>query len=205
MIKIYHSPLSRSLRVVWLCEELGIDYETSELEMFSPAMKVPEYLAVHPLGKVPAIDDQGFVLWETVAIFSYLVNRYSDGALMPPPDSTAGALVLQWMTYAENPLTVIMGELAANSGTGLMPEEMRDPALVVRGEEIAQSLVDIAERALGDSDYIVGDNFTAADIMLVYGLFIAGHLEYVGEHTPKLRNYCERLMARPAYTKAMST
>ena len=78
MIKIYHSPLSRSMRVVWLCEEIGLAYETEELTMFSEELKRPEYLAIHPLGKVPAIEDDGFVLWETSAIFGYLVARYSD-------------------------------------------------------------------------------------------------------------------------------
>jgi len=63
------------MRVVWLAEEIGLAYETREVEMFSAAMKRPEYLAIHPLGKVPAIEDDGFVLWETSAIFAYLVAR----------------------------------------------------------------------------------------------------------------------------------
>ncbi len=102
MLKIYHSKQSRSMRVVWLCEELGLPYEVEHLAMFTPEMKTPDYLAIHPLGKVPAIDDGGFVLWETGAIFEYLVARYSDGALIPPRDTREGARAAQWIGYGEN-------------------------------------------------------------------------------------------------------
>ena len=95
MIKIYHSPLSRSARVIWLAEEIGLDYSIEVLELFSDAMQHPDYLAVHPLGKVPAIDDNGFILWETPAIFDYLITRYSDGGLIPPRDTALGAQAVQ--------------------------------------------------------------------------------------------------------------
>ena len=199
-ITIHHSPGSRSLRVVWLCEEIGLDYRLETVEMFSDAMKRPEYLAIHPLGKVPAIEDGGFVLWETGAIMQYLDARYAGGRMIPPRETEAGALALQWLEYGENPLTVIMGEIAAHSGP--MPEERRIPALVDRGREIAPSLVGVVERALGENEWILGTSFSASDIMLVFGLSIASHLGYVGDQTPNVRAYCERAMARPAYQKA---
>jgi len=190
------------MRVVWLCEEIGLEYRLETVEMFSDAMKRPEYLAIHPLGKVPAIEDDGFVLWETSAILQYLDAKYGGGALIPPRDTEAGALAIQWMEYGENPLTMIMGEIAAHSGP--MPDEWRIPALVDRGREIAPSLVGVVERALGEREWIVGDAFSAADIMVTYGLSIAGYLEYVNDDTPRVRAYCERAMARPAFQKAAS-
>ena len=201
MITLYHSPRSRSMRVVWLAEELGLPYRIHALEMFSDAMKDPAYLAVHPLGKVPAIDDDGFILWETTAILSYLVGRYGDGALLPPRETHAGARALQWMDFGENPLTVILGEIAAHSGP--MPEKWRVPALVTRGREVAPSLVAVVERALGDGPYILGADFSTADIMLGFGLGIARYLELVNDATPRTRDYLERLMARPAYQRAV--
>ena len=200
MLRIYHSKQSRSMRVVWLCEELGLDYTLSHLAMFSDEMKAPEYLRLNPLGKVPTIDDDGFVLWETTAIFEYLDGRHGEGRLVPPGDTQAGALVRQWMAYGENPLTVIMGEVAAHSGP--MPEERRIPALVERGREIAPALVRVVERALADRDWIVGDGFTAADIMIAFGLNIARHLEYVGPDTPRTEAYLARIVARPAFQRA---
>ena len=188
------------MRVVWYCEEIGLDYRIESVEMFSDAMKRPEYLAVHPLGKVPAIEDEGFVLWETGAILQYLDARYGGGALIPSPGTQEGALAAQWLAYGENPLTVIMGEIAAHSGP--IPESMRIPALVTRGREIADNVVGVVERALGDKTWILGDTFSAADIMLAYGLTIARYLEYVGDSTPRLAAYCERATARPAYLRA---
>jgi glutathione S-transferase len=200
MLNIYHSKQSRSMRVVWLCEEMGLDYILSSLAMFTAEMKTKDYLKIHPLGKVPAIDDDGFILWETSAIFEYLVDKYSDGALIPPRSTEAGARVAQWIGYGENPLTIIMGEVAAHGGP--MPEEMRIPALVERGSEIAPALVRVVERALTNKMYILGDDFNAADIMLGFGLNIAQHLGFVSEATPNALAYCDRLRARPAYQRA---
>ncbi len=200
MLKIYHSKQSRSTRVVWLCEEIGVPYTLETLSMFTPEMKTPDYLAIHPLGKVPAIDDGGFVLWETGAIFSYLVARYTDGALIPPHDTHTGARAAQWIGYGENPLTIIMGEVAAHGGP--IPDDMKIPALVDRGRAIAPALVGVVERALGDQPFILGDAFSAADIMLVFGLNIARHLRFVNDAPPRVQDYCDRLMARPAYQRA---
>ena len=203
MITIHHSPLSRSMRVVWFCEEIGLDYRLQSVEMFSAEMKRPEYLAVNPLGKVPAIEDDGFVLWETSAILQYLDARYGDGQLIPPRDTQAGALALQWLEYGENPLTVIMGEIVAHGGA--LPEERRVPALVERGREIAAELVNVVETSLGQQQWILGDAFSAADIMLVFGLMIADHLGYITDATPRVRAYLDRAMARPAFQRAVAS
>ena len=190
------------MRVVWLCEELGVDYRLEPVEMFSDAMQRPEYLAVHPLGKVPAIEDGDFVLWETLAILSHLDARYGGGTLIPAATSEAGARALQWMAFGENPLTVIMGEIAAHGAH--LPESRRVPALVDRGREIAPNLVRVVEAALGDREWILGAGFSAADIMLVYGLGIAAHLGYVNDDTPRVEAYVARAASRPAYRRAAS-
>lgn len=205
MLTIYHSPLSRSVRVLWLAEELGLDYQIAQLTLFSDAMQQPDYLAVHPLGKVPAINDDGFVLWETTAIFDYLVSKYSDGALIPPRDTAAGAKVVQWINFAENPLTIIVGEMVAHNG--VLPPERCIPALVERGQEMLPDLVAVVESELAQqfeagSEFIVGNSFTAADIMLCFGLMIAQYLGCVNETTPHTQAYCQRLLARDAYLRA---
>ena len=200
MLTIYHSPRSRSMRVVWLAEELGLTYRLETFEMFGEAMRSPAHLAIHPLGKVPAIDDEGFVLWETSAILSYLIGRSGDGSLLPPRETREGALAIQWMDFGESPLTVILGEIAAHAGP--MPEERRIPALVKRGRELAPSLIAVVERALAGRPFILGERFSAADIMLGFGLGIARHLAFVSDATPNCRAYLERLESRPAYRRA---
>lgn len=200
MLTIYHSPMSRSTRVIWFCEEIGLEYQLRTLEMFSDEMTSAEYLRVNPLGKVPAIDDNGFVVWETGAILHYLNAKYASQTLLPPPATEAGARALQWLEFGENPLTVIMGEIAAHSGP--MPAERQIPALVARGEEMAPNLVAIIEDALGDQQWIVGDEFSAADIALIFGLMIADYLGFVTDSSPRVRAYLARGMARPAFQRA---
>jgi len=200
MIKIYHSPLSRSARVIWLAEEIGLDYSIEVLELFSDAMQHPDYLAVHPLGKVPAIDDNGFILWETPAIFDYLITRYSNGGLIPPRDTALGAQAVQWINFAENPLTIVLGEMVAHNG--VLPPERCIPALVARGSDMVPDLVAIVETALQGKEFILGEQFSAADIMLCFALTIAQYLGFVDSATPNAMAYIERLMAREAYQRA---
>ncbi|MFK7898209.1 MAG: glutathione S-transferase family protein [Myxococcota bacterium] len=200
MVKIHHAKQSRSMRVVWLAEELELPYDIVPIEMFSDAMKAPDFLKVHPLGKVPAIEDGDFVLWETTAILTYLDSKYGAEALVPPGGTEAGAQVAQWMGFGENPLTIIMGEIASHGGA--MPADRRIPALVDRGNEMAPALVRVVERALGDQPFICGDAFTAADIMLGFGLGIAVYLNFVNAETPRCQAYLERLQSRPAFLRA---
>ena len=200
MLKIYHAPFSRSVRVLWLAEEINLSYQLESFTLFTAAMQTPAFLKVHPQGKVPAIDDNGFVLWETSAIIEYLVARYSDGALLPERASQAGATAVQWMEFAENQLTVIMAEIVAHGG--ILPQERIIPALVERGNSLAPQLIQIVEQALDGKLYILGDRFSAADIMLGFGLNIATYLEFVGHATPNCQAYCTRLANRPAYIRA---
>ena len=200
MLKIYHAPFSRSVRVLWLAEEIKLPYQLQSFTLFTEAMQDPAYLKIHPQGKVPAIDDNGFVLWETSAIMEYLVAKYSDGALLPARDSQSGAKAVQWMDFAENQLTVIMAEIVAHGG--ILPAERIIPALVERGNDLAPQLVSIVEEALENKLYILGDNFSVADIMLGFGLNIASYLQFVNDTTPNCQAYCQRLAARPAYIKA---
>ena len=200
MLKIYHAPFSRSVRILWLAEEIKLPYQLESFTLFTKAMQEPAFLKIHPQGKVPAIDDNGFVLWETAAIIEYLVAKYSDGALLPARDSQAGAKAVQWMEFAENQLTVIMAEIVAHGG--ILPQERIIPALVERGNALAPQLIQIIEEGLDGKPHILGDNFSVADIMLGFGLSIATYLEFVNHSTPNCQAYCTRLATRPAYIKA---
>ena len=202
MITIYHAPMARSLRVIWLCEELGLDYTLKTYQLFTADMQSEAFLAVHPLGKVPAIDDDGFVLWETLAIIEYLVEKYSDGALLPSRATPAGAEAVQWMEFAENQLTVYASEVIVHDG--VLPEERIIPQLVGRGRQELPKMVGVAERALQGRDYILGDQFSAADIMLGFAMPIAQYAGFVDDSTPNCQAYLQRIAARDAYQRAMA-
>lgn len=202
MITIYHAPMTRSCRVIWLAEELGLAYELHTLELFSAAMAAPEFLALHPLGKVPVIRDGDFVLWETLAIMEYLVAKYSDGALLPPRATEEGAAAVQWMEFGENQLTVLASEVVVHDG--ILPPERTVPALIERGRAELPKIVGVLENALAGRQFIAGEQFTAADIILGFALPIAMHAGFINDQTPHCRAYHERLSARPAYRKAMA-
>ena len=202
MITIYHSPMTRSCRILWLAEELGLDYELVSFELFSEKMTAPEFMAIHPMGKVPAIIDGDFVLWETIAIIEYLVARYSTGALLPPRDTKPGATAIQWREFGENQLTVLASEIVVHDG--ILPAERTIPALVERGRDELPKIIGIIERALNRQPYIAGEHFTAADIVIGFALPIAMHAGFLGSDTPSCIAYHERLSARPAYQKAMA-
>lgn len=206
ILTIYHSAMARSCRVIWLAEELGIQYRLKAMDLFSQEMTAPQYLAIHPLGKVPAIEDGAHgevVLWETLAIMEYMVATYSDGALLPPRDTIEGARAVQWMEFGENQLTLLASEVIVHA-TDMLPEGRKIPALVDRGNRELPRVVGVVENALAGKTFIGGEHFTAADIMLGFGLMIAQHAGFVSEHTPHCQAYFDRLAARPAYQKAMS-
>jgi glutathione S-transferase len=203
MITIYHSPMTRSCRIIWLAEELGLDYELRTFELFSEEMTAPEFLAVNPMAKVPAMEDGDFVLWETLAIMEYLVARYSDGSLLPRRDTPLGASTVQWMEFGENQLTVLASEIVVHDG--ILPPERTIPALIDRGREELPKILGIVEQALNGREFIAGDQFTAADIILGFALPIAMHAGFLkDDNTPLCMAYHQRLAERPAYQKAMA-
>ena len=83
MLKVYHAPETRSVRILWLLEELGLQYEVEKHALGNPSMRSPEYLAKHPLGRVPALEDGDIILYESCAIVQYILERHADGRLMP--------------------------------------------------------------------------------------------------------------------------
>jgi len=206
MLTIYHSPLARSCRIIWLAEELGIEYRIESLALFSEAMTGPDYLAIHPLGKVPAIQDGELILWETIAIMEYMIAKYGDGKMLAPRDTAHGAKTVQWMEFGENQLTLLASEVIVHA-TDFLPPERVVPALVERGKKELPKIVGVVEQALQtqhSQEYIVAEDFSAADIMLGFGLMIATHAGFVNAETPLCTAYYERLAMRRAYQTAMS-
>jgi glutathione S-transferase len=194
--------MTRSCRIIWLAEELGLDYDLKTFELFSAEMSGPEFLAVNPMGKVPAVRDGAFVLWETLAIMEYLVEKYSDGQLLPPRSTQLGARTIQWMEFGENQLTVLASEVVVHDG--ILPAERTIPALIERGRGELPKVLGIVENALANSEFIAGDRFTSADIVMGFALPIASHAGFLGDSTPSCLAYLEALSARPAFQKAMA-
>jgi glutathione S-transferase len=197
VITLYHVPLSRSLRVRWLLEELGLDYRLEQRSFGQ--LKTPEHLALHPLGKVPALTDGELVLFESGAILQHLLERYGEGRLEPKPGTPERALFWQWFQYAEATVTPPLGLIVRN--TVLLPEAERIPAVAAYGRGLAEQALAPVERALAGRSWLLPE-LSAADMMMGYSVKLASLLRLVGDATPNLAAYLARCEARPAYQRA---
>ncbi len=199
MLQIYHVTTTRGMRVIWLCEELGLPYEVTKID-FSPAFRAtPEWRALNPVGKVPVLADGETVMFESCAMMQYVLDRYADGALRPAVHSPDYAHYLQWLWFGEATFSRPLGEIV-NHGREF-PGDARIPEVV---DEMANRAADCL-RAIGDHvagrEFLVGDAFTAADISVGYGIHLAEML--TPERVPEsLRDYWQRLQARPAFAIA---
>ncbi len=194
-IIVHHLENSRSQRVLWMLEELGLPYEVKRYERNKQTMLAPpELKKVHPLGKSPVIEDGGLILIETGAIIEYLVEKYGNGQLLPP-DAERGAY-LEWLHFTEGTLgmPMLMRLLAPRLG-------LPATAIGFMDAELTKQL-DWIEGQLANRQFLCGDTFTGADINLEYML---EHAEQMGllSTRPNLNGYLQRLKARPAYKQAI--
>jgi glutathione S-transferase len=200
-MKLYHCKQSRSCRVLWLLEELGLDYEIETMPFDPKALKSVDYLALNPFGKVPVFVDGSLIMFESVAIVQYLLEHHADGRLEPPRRSADYGLFLQWMHFGESTLMGPVSDLANHSA--LLPESERNPAIAKQALRGVKHYLDILGNTLAQHDYLVGNEFTAADIVVGYTLHVAKTYGALADQ-PRIADYYERLSARPAFVKAMS-
>jgi len=196
MLKLHHAPFSRSIRVRWLLEELDVPYE---LVALAPIAATTPFAQPTPTGKVPTIEDDGLVMFESIAIMEYVLERYAGGRLSPARGSHAWGHLLQWMHYAEATAFPPLGYIARHSFA--LPEAERVPASVEDNRRLAASVLAVPERVLGGSDYLLGAEFSAADIAMGYTIGTARLLGLLGA-SPNLAAYLGRLSARPAFQRA---
>jgi glutathione S-transferase len=198
VIKVYHSRHARSARVLWLLEELGLPYQVVPLEFGSGALQSAEHLARHPLGRVPVIEDGAQTLFESGAIVEYLLDSYGEGRLAPEPKAPARAEYLQWFHYGEATVAGYLSEIVRYRF-----RETDTPALVLdRSRERFARAVAVVERVLGERPYICGTEFSAADIMVSYGVSVARIIRELPAELVNVRAYLDRLKQRPGYQRA---
>ena len=200
MLRIHHARRARSARVIWLCEELGLPYELATFEFKPENLKRPEYLRLHPLGQVPVVEDGGVVLFESGAILEWLLEKYGAGRLQPATGAPERARYLQWFHFGEAGLARHIGEIVRNRFT--RPEAERNAAVVEESRGRFREALGVVERELAGKQYVLGGDFSAADIMIGYGIVMARIVGELPEGFPEARAYLERLKARPAYARA---
>lgn len=200
-MRLYHIRHSRSLRVRWLLEELGVPYQMEELPFDPRALQTQDYTPLEAFGKVPVLVDGSVSMTETVAIVQYLLDRYSEGRLQPDRRAEAYGLFLQWLQFGE---TTLMGPLTDWARhTHFLPAAERDPQVAGRALRTLRQCADIMDRQLSTHPYLVDEQFTAADIVVSYGLIVLDAFGLVPEGLPAgIAAWYERLKARPAFRRA---
>jgi glutathione S-transferase len=200
MLKIYHAKRARSARVIWLLEELGdVPYSLEVLEFKPEVLRAPDHLARHPLGLVPVMDDGPERIIESGAILQYLLEKHGRGRLEPQPGAAGRAAFLQWFHFGEVSLAAHVSDIVRQR-FGL-PKVKSDDVLANARAQFLDSAA-VVDRALAGREYICGDSFSAADIMLSYGFIMARITRELPAELSQVAAYLERLKVRPAYVKA---
>jgi glutathione S-transferase len=190
---LYTNPRSRGRIVRWMLEEVGQPYRTEVLD-YGTTMKAPAYLAVNPMGKVPALRHGDAVVTEAAAICAYLADAFPQAKLAPPPGDRLRAPYYRWLFFAAGPIEASV----SNKALGFVVPPEREPSI---GYGSFERVMKTLEDAVSSANYLVGDIFTAADVYLGsqigFGLMF-GTLE----KRPAFERYWQRISARPAYARA---
>jgi glutathione S-transferase len=192
MMKLYWSPRSRSFSSLWLMEETGQPYERVLTDITTGAQKTPEYLAINPMGKVPALVDGDAMLAEAAAICAYVAERYPQAGLAPPVGDPKRAKYLYWLFFAPSCIEPAMVQLATKI-------EMNP---IAAGWGDAQRVLDVLDAALANGPWILGEKFSAADIAIGSGLNFAVRLFKMAPSRPSFERYIDACTARPAFQRA---
>jgi glutathione S-transferase len=196
-LKIYGTSRSRANRVIWMAEELGIPYETISVDLSAP--RDPAFLKVNPNGRLPAIDDDGFYLFESMAINLYLAKKH--GGPLTPRDLSEDAKMIQWSFWAVSELE--KPGLDYLMHTMFLPPEKRDATIPGKALETLKRPIAVLDQALEASGYLVGDRFTAADLNVGnFVAYLASAREFLGQY-PHVADFVGAVVARPAFKKAM--
>jgi glutathione S-transferase len=192
MMKLYWAPRSRSFTALWLMEETGQPYERVLTDITTGAQKAPEYLAINPMGKVPALGDGDATLAEAAAICAYVAERYPEAKLAPPLGDVRRAKYLYWLFFSPGCIEPAIVQLATRI-------EM-NPVAAGWGE--AQRVFDVLDEAVSQGPWILGDSFSAADIVIGSGLNFAVRMFKMVPSRPSFDAYLDRCAARPAFQRA---
>ena len=199
MIEIYHVPGTRGVRPIWVCEELDLPYRVIPVD-FSPEYRASaQWRQLNPVGKVPVLKDGALTLFESGAMVQYLLDRYGNGRLQPTAGTPEHAIYLQWSWFAEATFARPLGEIVNHRRA--LPEAEQSAAAVEEMRARAWLCIDALDQSLPGRSWLLGDEFTAADIMMGYTLMLVGSLA-PGELPTEVARYWAALSAREGFIRA---
>ncbi len=214
MVTVHHLENSRSQRILWLLEELGVPYEVKRYERNKETMLAPpELKAVHPLGKSPVITDGDLTIAESGAIVEYLAGKYGEGRLVPRAGTPEHQRYVYWLHYAEGSLMppLLLNLVFNRVETAPMPFFIRPIAKQIAGRAKGGFIgpqinlhLDYIEGELGKSQWFAGNELTAADVQMSFPLEAAAARAGFGSSRPRLTAFLDRIHARAPYQRALA-
>jgi glutathione S-transferase len=212
VLTVHHLNHSRSQRVLWLLEELGVPYEIKPYQRDAKTLFAPPSLKkVHPLGKAPVITDGDLTIAESGAIIEYLVERYGKGQLAPPSGAPARRRYIYWLHYAEGSLMPLLVTKLIFSRLPVLSPFFVRPVVSALVRNVNRGYLDLQlrhhlsflEGELTKSAWFAGEEFSAADIQMSFPVEAAAARGAGGPELPRLHAWLERIRARPAYQRAL--
>jgi glutathione S-transferase len=198
-LRIYGIARTRAFRVIWIAKELGLAYEHIPTEIGAAGARQPDYLAINPNGRVPAIDDGGFILWESLAITLYLAKKHSTGQLYPAT-LEGEAKAWQWSLWSVQ--EVDRGVNIWSLHAVRLPPEERDAGRLAEAIKVLEPPFKVLDGALGRRGYLLGDAFTVADLNVA--AVISRAIDMDLSATPQLAAWLRRCLERPAAREAQA-
>lgn len=196
-LTLYYLPGSRSQRVRWLLEELGLDYELETIDLFKGEGNTPEHLALHPLGQLPVMKIDGNAMFESGAIVQWLADTNLEKGFAPALDSPQRRAFNQWMYFAVTNLEGPAWEIMLHSK--ILPDDAAVKAIIPFATKTLLQVLAVLDKALAGKNYMVDNSFTTADIMI--GYILMWYPEHVDAFS-NLKNYTQNLQQRPAYIRS---
>jgi glutathione S-transferase len=198
---LFHAPRTRSVRVRWLFEEMGLSHRLEPVQFAKRPAGDAEYERIHPLRKIPALKDGDTIVLESVAIMQYVLGRYGPSSLEVTPDEVDYGHYLQMLHFGESGMVMPISLLLAH--TTLLPEDKRDPVLAGWAKaEMDKALGYLSRTGLGDKNYLAADRFTAADISVCYMFYLLKIIRQFDSAPQNLKSYFKRLIQRPGWIAA---
>jgi glutathione S-transferase len=200
MLTLHFAPNSRAGRIVWLLEELELEYDINKMAFNPKDLKSDEHRARHPLGRVPVLDDGDVRIYESGAIVEYVIERHKNGGLKPEVSDPLYPEYLQWFHYCEGMVMPPVNTIVVQ--TLLLPPDRRDETVLAQAQRLLAKALEPVDESLAGRDYLIGA-FSAADVMLGHACFMSNRLGCVSDEMANLKGYVERISERPAFKTAI--
>ena len=202
MLVLHYCSNSRAERVLWLLEELELQYNLNKIKFHPSELKSEEHRSRHPLGRIPVLEDKNITIYESGAIIEYLIAKHSDGSLKPAVNEEKFSQYLQWFHYCEGMIMPPMNTIVVH--TLILPEERRNEEVLRQAKSLLSKALNPVNVLLSDNEYLI-DTFSGVDFMLGHALYMSNKLGCVSEKMNNIIRYINLLNSRKAFIKAINT